>query len=98
MAELDRVFGWTETTNAEVLQAWLMQALRQEYEPAWPALERFLIGVGRLKYLRPLYMRMAETPEGLDKAREIYARARPGYHSVSTKAIDKILEADPPRP
>ena len=45
---------------------------------------------------------MAKTPEGLARAREIYAKARPGYHSIATQTLDKMLgepesrPADPP--
>ena len=62
---------------------------------AGPALERFLIGVGRYKYLEPLYTRLAETAEGLERSRAIYAKARPGYHSVVTQKIDEILDLTP---
>jgi hypothetical protein len=37
---------------------------------------------------------MAETPEGKMMALEIYTKARPTYHSVSARTIDKILGWD----
>jgi aminopeptidase N len=95
LAELDEAFGWTESGNAEILHAWLLQTLDHDYEPAEPALERFLIGVGRYKFLEPLYTRLAETPEGLERARAIYAEARPGYHSIVTKKLDEMLGVTP---
>ena len=95
LAELDEAFGWTESSNAEILHAWLLLTLGHDYDPAEPALERFLIGVGRSKFLEPLYKRLAETPEGLERARAIYAIARPGYHSIVTEKIDEMLEVTP---
>jgi hypothetical protein len=91
MAELDEVFGFTETGNSELLHAWLHHVIASRYEPGYGALEGFLTGMGRRKFLRPLYRRLAETEEGLAMARRIYAKARPTYHTVATSTIDEIL-------
>lgn len=91
MAELDEAFGLSDTGNNEILCDWLMQAIQRGYEPAMPAVERFLTNQGRRKYLKPLYQALAATPEGLEKARAIYKKARPMYHSVSYGTIDGIL-------
>ncbi len=91
MAELDDAFGLTTTGNSELLHAWLLHAVAGGYRPADPALERFLIGQGRLKFLRPLYRKLAETESGRRRAIEIYARARPGYHPMSYREIDEVL-------
>lgn len=47
--------------------------------------------VGRRKLLKLLYTKMAETPEGLATAQEIYERARPKYHHSTKLTIAKIL-------
>lgn len=91
MADLDAAFGLSSSGNSEVLHAWLHHVIRNQYEPGYDALRRFLTGMGRRKFLKPLYERLAETPEGMAMAREIYASARAGYHSVSTSTIDEIL-------
>jgi hypothetical protein len=91
LAELDAAFGFTTTGNAEILHAWFHPVIRNGYDPADDELEAFLIGMGRRKFLKPLYEELAATDEGLARAREIYAKARPGYHSVSTNTIDEIL-------
>jgi len=92
MAELDAAFHLTGTGNDEILEAWLLLAIRNAYAPADAALERFLITIGRRKYLQPLYAELAKTPAGAETALRIYARARPGYHPVAQAAIDKILD------
>jgi leukotriene-A4 hydrolase len=92
MAELDAAFHFTDTGNDEILDAWLLLAIRNAYEPAGAALERFLIAVGRRKYLQPLYTELAKTPAGAETALRIYARARPGYHPITRAAVDKILD------
>ena len=52
----------------------------------------YLLRQGRRKFLKPLYQKLAETPEGLERARRIYAKARPMYHAVSYRTIDSILK------
>jgi len=94
MTDLDAAFGFTSSGNSEILHEWLMQAIEHKYEPAYDALERFLLRQGRRKFLKPLYQKLAETPEGLQRARAIYAKARPMYHSVSYRTIDQILKWD----
>ena len=91
MEELDRAYHFTETGNSEILEVWLLKAVANRYEPAYPALKKFLTEQGRRKFLRPLYAKLAETPQGKKMALEIYRQARPGYHSVSYLTIDKIL-------
>jgi len=92
MAQLDAAFHFTGSGNSEILHEWLMQAIEHKYEPAYDALERFLLRQGRRKFLKPLYQKLAETPEGLERARRIYAKARPMYHSVAYRTIDQILK------
>ncbi|MEX0891068.1 MAG: M1 family metallopeptidase [Gemmatimonadota bacterium] len=92
MAALDRAFRLTETENSEILFAWLRMAIRNRYEPAFPALERFLTSQGRRKFLEPLYRELAATDQGREMARRIYREARPGYHAVSTSTVDAILD------
>jgi hypothetical protein len=92
MAELDAAFRFTASGNSEILHEWLLRSIERKYETAYDALERFLLRQGRRKFLKPLYQKLAETPEGLERARAIYAKARPMYHSVSYRTIDQILK------
>lgn len=92
MIALDKQFHFTESGNAEIKCDWLQLAIRSKYETAYPALEKFLISVGRRKFLKPLYIAMAESPEGKLMADAIYKKARPGYHAVSYHTIDEILK------
>ncbi len=98
MKALDDAFGFTASGNSEIHAEWLRHAIASEYAPAMPALEDFLVRQGRRKFLRPLYRELAETPAGLVKARAIYARARPGYHSISRGSIDEILRWEEGQP
>ncbi|HEX5760483.1 MAG TPA: M1 family metallopeptidase [Thermoanaerobaculia bacterium] len=92
MADLDQTFKLSESGNSEVLAAWLEKVIASSYAPAYPALERFLTGMGRRKFLQPLYTALAKSPAGAELALRIYEKARPGYHAVSRQTIDKILD------
>jgi leukotriene-A4 hydrolase len=92
MAAIDKAFGFSKSGNSEILGAWFEPVIRQKYTVAYPALETFLIHVGRRKFVKPLFKLMAETPEGMEMAKKIYAKARPNYHSVTASTIDEILK------
>ncbi|HNY40300.1 MAG TPA: M1 family metallopeptidase [Bryobacteraceae bacterium] len=92
LAELDRQWDLTSTGNAEIAAQWLRMAIRARYEIAYSRLERFLIEVGRRKFAKPLYEELAKTPEGRQRARAIYGKARPGYHPITQSTVDAILK------
>jgi leukotriene-A4 hydrolase len=92
LVDLDKTFGFSASGNSEVLFAWLRIAIRHRYEPAMPALEGFLTGQGRRKFLRPLYDDLMKTTWGPPLARRIYQRARPSYHAVSVATLDAIVK------
>ncbi|MDQ3082683.1 MAG: M1 family metallopeptidase, partial [Gemmatimonadota bacterium] len=92
LADLDRAHKMSSTGNSEVLFAWLQIAIRNRYQPAFAALEKFLTSQGRRKFLAPLYTELAKTDWGRVMATDIYRRARPTYHSVAVTTIDQILK------
>ncbi|MBI1391514.1 MAG: aminopeptidase [Alphaproteobacteria bacterium] len=91
LAELDAAFRLSEAGNAEIAFAWFMQAIPANYAPAFPPLERFLLRVGRGKFIYRLYEALDANDARAEWAREIYARARPGYHPIAQRRIDAIL-------
>ena len=92
MMDLDKTFHLTSSGNSEILFDWLLHTIKSHYAPADASLEHFLISVGRRKFVKPLYAALATTVEGKVKAKEIYKKARPGYHSVTTATIDEMLK------
>jgi aminopeptidase N len=91
LRDLDGAFTLTGSGNSEVLFAWLRIAIRHRYQPAMPALERFLTTQGRRKFLRPLYEDLLKQEWGKAEAKRIYAKARPVYHAVATSTLDPIV-------
>ena len=94
MAELDNAFRLTQSGNAEIEFQWLLMSIKNGYEPAYPRLEEYLVGIGRRKLIRPLYAELVKTPEGKQRALAIYRKARPGYHPLSVGTIDPIVGWD----
>ncbi|MCK5504767.1 MAG: leukotriene A4 hydrolase C-terminal domain-containing protein [Thermodesulfovibrionia bacterium] len=92
MNELDQIFDLTDSSNAEILFQWLLMSIQSDYAGADQALEDFLISVGRLKFVRPLYKELAKTDAGHARALEIYKKARPNYHPITVRVVDEILD------
>lgn len=89
-AKADELFSFTTSTNSEIAAAWFEKSIRASYQPAYEALEAFLIKVGRRKFLTPLYRAMIESGKK-NMAKTIYQKARPNYHFVSTNTMDALL-------
>ena len=91
IAELDQTFGFARSANAEVVQRWLLLAIRHQYQPGFVRLEQYLKTIGRGRLIAPLYVEMMKTPAGATQARRVYALARPRYHPSAAAAIDAIV-------
>ena len=91
LAALDSAFNLARAGNNEVRFAFLTLAVTARYDPAVPALEQFLIMQGRRKFVRPLITALAEDKQwGRPIAARVYAKARPLYHPVTTRDLDKL--------
>ena len=77
----------------EIAFQWLLMAIRGGYAPADSRLEEFLVGIGRRKFIKPLYEELVKTNAGRRRARDIYRKARPGYHPIAVDTVDRIVES-----
>jgi len=91
LAQLDTFGNLTASGNAEITTTWLVHAVRNGYEKAYPKLEDFLVHTGRRKFLSPLYGELVKTDAGKARAKAIYAKARPNYHFVAVNTFDKLV-------
>jgi leukotriene-A4 hydrolase len=91
MQTVDNFGNFTQSGNSEIISAWGVVAIRNKYEKMNPKIESFLINTGRRKFLSPLYNELIKTPEGKERAKAIYDKARPNYHFVATNTFDKLL-------
>jgi aminopeptidase N len=90
LAALDNAYKISLTGNNEVLFAWLMLAIPSYYETAYDELDKFLVTVGRRKFVAPLYESLIQSGQK-DLAKKIYEKARPGYHAVTIETVDKMM-------
>ena len=88
---LQSAFDLNGTRNMEVRFAWLSLAVSNRYDPSAASLEQFLTSQGRGKFVRPLFQALARDKSwGLPIAKRIYPKARPLYHPLVTRDLDKL--------
>jgi leukotriene A-4 hydrolase/aminopeptidase len=92
LAEVDDAYKLTLSTNCEIQAAWYLLAAKYEYKNAYTEMEKFLLNVGRRKYLRPIYKQLVQTKYGQELALSIYKKAKENYHQVSQRAVEEILK------
>ena len=96
LKQLDEAYQFTGTTNGEIAQRWYPLTVRSGYLDARPAIEQFLQRIGRRKLIMPTYEALVQTTDGLEFARQVFAKARPGYHPITIGSVEKTLgEAKP---
>ncbi len=91
MDELRARFRLGADGNAEIALSWLALVVRTAYAPSYADLERFLRSTGRYKLVVGLYRDLARTEAGLALGRQIYAKARPGYHATIRQAVERLI-------
>jgi len=92
MAALDLEFNFTKGGNFVIRRQWFIQAIQHEYTIAYPAIEEFLTSYSRTGSLLPLYKEMVKTSEGKTWAKQIYAKAKSGYHATTVQAVETVLK------
>jgi aminopeptidase N len=101
LKQLDDAFHFTGTPNGEIAQRWYPLTVRSGYTDARPAIAAFLERIGRRKLVMPTYEELVKTPDGLAFAKEVFAKAKPGYHPITTGSVQETIakaEAKPASP
>lgn len=91
IVKLDNTFDFTHSGNAEILGVWYVICARTMYQPSFVPMSDFLIQTGRRKFLMPIYEELVKTEKGKKLGKEIYIKARPNYHFVTSNSLDKLL-------
>lgn len=90
MKQMDEQFHFTQSGNSEILCDWFQLCVKTNYREAFPAMEKFLLSVGRRKFIVPIYKLLMK--QNADLAKTVYAKARPGYHAVATATLDEVVK------
>ncbi|MBS0212916.1 MAG: M1 family metallopeptidase [Proteobacteria bacterium] len=96
MAALDKAYRFTGTPNDEIGQRWYPLAVASGYTQARPQMAQFLQSIGRQKLIMPTYAALAKTQEGLAFAKDVFAKAKPGYHPITVASVQALLDKAKP--
>lgn len=91
MQQLDQAFGLGKTGNNEIAYRFLLSSVKAGYNVREP-LNKFLMSVGRQKFVVPLYTALLKNPNEKEWARTVYAKARTHYHPVTQASVDKAFK------
>ncbi len=92
MTAIDAEFNFTNGGNFVIQRQWFVIAIRQQYKPAYSAIEQFMIATSRTGSLQTLYKEMVKTPEGKIWAKCIFEKAKSGYHMTTVQDLQKTLQ------
>ena len=98
LKQLDEAYKFTGTQNGEIAMRWYPLTIRSGYLEARAEIAKFIERVGRRKLIMPIYAELVKTPDGLAFAKESFARARPGYHPITTASVEAELAKAPATP
>jgi leukotriene A-4 hydrolase/aminopeptidase len=93
LSALDEAFSLTGTRNSEIAFTWFQIGIRNGSAPIKPALEKFLVEIGRRKFVVPLYRALAAREDDREWAQRVFARARAGYHPITTSSVEEVFRA-----
>lgn len=96
LAQLDKAYKFTGTPNGEIAMRWYPLTVRAGYTQARPAMAEFLARVGRRKLIMPTYQALVKTTDGLQFARDVFAKAKPGYHPITTASVQALIDKAQP--
>ncbi len=92
LKQLDAAWHLTGTPNAEIGMRWYSHAIVAGDKAVWSAAAEHMTRIGRMYLTTPLYKAFAKSPQGLAYAETVYAKAKPGYHPMTQKAVERILD------
>ena len=93
---LDEAFHLSGTPNGEIAQRWYPLTVRSGYTGARPGIAAFLQRVGRIKLILPTYSALVKTQDGLAFAKDVFEKAKPGYHPITAAAVQAVLDKAKP--
>lgn len=92
MTAIDAEFNFTRGGNFVVKRQWFVIVIRQQYQPAYAAIEQFMIATSRTGSLQTLYKEMIKTPKGKAWAKSIFEKAKSGYHLTTVQDLQRTLK------
>jgi len=92
LTRIDKEFKFTAGGNFVIKRQWFIIAIQHQYSAAFPAIEQFMISTSRTGSLLSLYKTMIKTPEGKLWAKQVFSKAKAGYHLTTVEAVQNLLK------
>jgi aminopeptidase N len=90
---LDERYKLTVTTNREIAMHWLPLLVKADVRDASTAVEAYLMTVGRVRMVRPLYTAMMKGNEFWRAlGASTFERAKPKYHPITRGALADLFK------
>jgi aminopeptidase N len=91
MKYLDDNINFKDWGNTEIMTEWYVLGIENGYEDLKPSIEKFLMKIGRRKYLMPIYKALAKKKADKEWAKKVFKSAEKNYHYVSRSTVQEIL-------
>jgi leukotriene A-4 hydrolase/aminopeptidase len=88
---LDKNFELREMTNTEILCEWFIISATSNYKPAFKMIKNFLLEVGRMKFVKPIYKAMGTNQETRQLAREIFEITKESLHPLTKTIVEQEI-------
>jgi len=92
MALIDKNLNFKSCGNSEIMAEWFVLGIKDNYKAVFPPMRKFLIKVGRRKFLEPIFEELVKTPDNKVWAKDLYKTARNNYHFVTRNTVEEILK------
>ncbi|PIE01952.1 MAG: hydrolase/aminopeptidase [Acidobacteria bacterium] len=88
---LERTLGLDQTGNSEIRCQWYLIAIASGYHKVLPEVEVFLAQVGRMKFVKPLFLALKKHDDTASLASSLYEKLKAGYHPIAQGVLDKLM-------
>ena len=91
MRKLDENLNFKGCGNSEIMTEWYVLAINSNYLDVRPDMEKFLMKVGRRKFLTSIYSALAAHTDHLAWGKKVFKKAQMNYHFVSKSTVQGLL-------
>jgi aminopeptidase N len=91
LKKLDGYFSFKNCGNSEIMTDWFVLGIQNNYTELNPEIRKFLIKVGRRKYILPIYEELLRNEKTAKLAKSIFENSRKNYHAVSKNSIERLI-------
>jgi hypothetical protein len=88
---LEKNFELREMTNAEILSKWFIISATSNYKPTFKMIRNFLLEVGRMKFVKPIYKAMGTNKETRQLAKEIFEITKESLHPLTRTVVEQEI-------